>query len=139
MSTSAERILILMSMLEDLKKMKDELKDVEKEEEPEEKEEEQENECSYGYHFMPFESALAVLKSSWKDLGTASEVLGITCTDWAEDELLYIDGEDEEEIIHRGYTVAGEVYPCKGSEEDDDYYLSSDDILYGKWRVVYRP
>ena len=135
MSTSAERILILMSMLEDLKKMKDELK--EKKEEPEEEEEEK-KECSYGYHFMPFESALAILKSSWKDLGSASEVLGITCTDWPDDELLYIDGEDEEGIIHRGYAVAGEVYPCKGSE-DDDYYLSSDDIIYGKWRVVYRP
>ena len=134
MSTSAERILILMSMLEDLKKMKDELK--EKKEEPEEEEEEK-KECSYGYHFMPFESALAILKSSWKDLGSASEVLGITCTDWPDDELLYIDGEDE--IIHRGYTVAGEVFPCKGSEDDDDYYLSSDDIIYGKWRVVYRP
>ena len=134
MSTSAERILILMSMLEDLKKMKDELK--EKKEEPEEEEEEK-KECSYGYHFMPFESALAILKSSWKDLGSASEVLGITCTDWPDDELLYINGEDE--IIYRGYTVAGEVFPCKGSEDDDDYYLSSDDIIYGKWRVVYRP
>lgn len=137
MSTSAERILILMSMLEDLKKMKDELK--EKKEEPEEEEEEEKKECSYGYHFMPFESALAVLKSSWKDLGSASEVLGITCTDWPEDELLYIDGDDEEEIIHRGYAVAGEVYPCKGTEEGDDYFINSDDIIYGKWRVVYRP
>lgn len=139
MSTSAERILILMSMLEDLKKMKEEMKG-KKEEPKEEKEEEkqEEKEVSFGYHMMPFESALAVLKSSWMDLGTASEVLGITCNTWAEDELLYIDGDPECETLRRGYAVADEVYPAE-SDEDDAFYIPSDDILYGKWRVVYRP
>lgn len=144
MTTSAERILILMSMLDDLKKMKEELK-----KEPEKKEEKPSKDAPdwdslkfknsrdpeelLGIPWVSFETALCNLKNDYQNFGDSTELLGITCETWCEDELLFIDPEEEK--LRRGYHVANELFTSDDCEEDE-FYIDSDDILYNKWRVI---
>lgn len=146
--TSEERIIALLTLLSELKKIKDDIK-----KEPEKKEEEKsskgeppvmteekdewdsfEEDEEAVYDFYSFETALHILKTDYDEFASDSEILGIREVSWPRGLVLFIeDGE-----LKFGYSANRVIDEYTISDIGEAYGLDTDDLMYGNWILLHK-
>lgn len=146
--TSEERIIALLTLLSELKKIKDDIK-----KEPEKKDEEKsskgepptmteekdewdgfEVEEADDFDFFSFETAFHILKKDYEEFASDSELLGIRELSWPRGLVLFIeDGE-----LKFGYSANRVIDEYTISDIGEAYSLDTDDLMYGSWILLHK-